>query len=192
LFLVLLFSGCNNDPALFSDGPDVGKATEHQVINAKTGSYHGVGIGATPATVRSARGAPGPYDRKHDPVTPLGRDVWDTNTLSTLCRVDPRDLRPFDAIRYREASFLLYGDRVCTIIIIEDGAATESGVAIGDSMEDALTAYPQLHCGELPTEVDVEDPETVPYCTCKTRRNRYAAFINDPIDTIEVGISRFN
>jgi hypothetical protein len=192
LFLVALVTSCNDDPTLFSDRPDVGRAAQHRVINVDTGSYYGVGIGAVPAAVRRARGEPGPWDRKHDPVTPLGRDVWETNTLSTLCRVDPRDFRPFGALRYQDAAFLLYGDRVCTIIVIEDGAATESGVAIGDPMEDARTAYPQLRCGQLPTEVDVEDPETIPYCTGKIQRNRYLAFINDPIDTIEVGISRFN
>jgi hypothetical protein len=191
-FLVALFSGCNDDSSLFSDDPDVGRAAEHRVINADAGSYYGVGIGALPAAVRSARGEPGPWDRKHDPVTPLGRDVWETNTLSTLCRIDPRDFRPFGALRYREASFLLYGGRVCTIIVLEDGAATERGVAIGDSIEDARMAYPQLRCGELPTEVDVENPKTVPYCTGKIMRNRYLAVINDPIDTIEVGVSRFN
>jgi hypothetical protein len=191
LLTLAIFTGCNDDPSLFSDGPDVGKAPEHQVINEETGGYHGVAIGAPAAVVRTARGAPGPYDRKHDPVTPLGRDVFEMHTLSTLCRVDARDFRPFGALRYQDASFLLYGNRVCTITIIEDGAATGRGVAIGDPLDEARLAYPKLRCGEQPIEVDVEDPATVPYCSGMIRRNRYLAFINDPIDTIELGISRF-
>ena len=129
-------------------------------------------------------------DTRRDAVSALGQTPrWRSNEA-----IGPRDDdyyeigapvsiaapgRP-DALRYPHLSVMLDSGRVTVIMTAEKGAQTNAGVAIGDSLGEARSAYPGLTCGNRP----LGEGGSFPYCGGRLAPNRWIWFGEDPIASI--------
>jgi hypothetical protein len=166
--------------ALGGCGSESGTAEEKQAIDEKAGTYGGVGLDASAADVVDVFGESPPLG--DDPVIPLGSDVTELDTSSSGCPPGG----PGGWLRYEVVSFVLVDDRVCEVIIAEEGAATRRGVAVGDDLDAASEAYPEFECGEAADGEGLFGTQpTFSYCTGSIG-DHYLWFGGDPVNVIEL------
>jgi hypothetical protein len=155
-------------------------------IDEAAGTYRGVGIGDSGRAVRSVFGPQRPMG-EGEPATPLEAP---DDELYGPAVITFGDYDPFGPIlRYPDVVFMFKGRRgVGAFILIERGAQTGRGVAVGDGLDEARRAYPELRCG-----VVHEGTEYVPYpaCTGRVAASRYVWFGGDPIRSIALSTHRF-
>jgi len=77
--------------------------------------------------------------------------------------------------------------RVFAFMVIERGARTQAGLAIGDELEAAQSLYPRLTCGRA-TSGDIGH---YPYCIGAMRPRRSFWLGQDPIASITFSTTRF-
>jgi hypothetical protein len=145
-------------------------------IDTAQGSFRGVGIGDSAARMHNVLG----------PLDPAGRNEGANPSGAGDLFEGPISI-PVSGptYRYESASFFVgEGDVIDYVIVTAPGSETERGVAIGDDLEDARTAYPGLHCGRLN-----EGSEYRPYpaCTARVAPRRYVWFGGNPISNITLG-----
>ena len=159
--------------------PEQGRIDELQ------GTYRGVGLEDSGSEVIGIFGKSPPL--RSNPVTPTGRDVTELNFAPRV----PCDLshRGRSAVfRYELVAFSLETPLVCDVKIIDEGAATTRGIAIGDSLDEAKDAYPNLRCGDFIRGEALR----VPFCSGRVAKHRYIWFGDDPIDSIEMNTRSLN
>jgi hypothetical protein len=174
LGLAVALAGCGDNSS------DVGHAPETRVINEAAGTYRGVGLGTPEVRVVAVLGEPlrrGVH----------GPDPWRNRTLHeqpTLCPHHPG--ARFVPLTYEAASFTVAPNGwVCSVVVIQDGAATTQGVAIGDSLDEAREKYPGAYCSRAPFGYQ-EPRQTAPFCARRIAHGRSVWFGGDPIDTIDL------
>jgi hypothetical protein len=155
--------------------------TDQAVIDELAGSYRGVRFGDTRNAVLESFGEPPPTE--YEGNSPLRRRS-DSGAPAWNCDIHP-DLRLADFMRYEEVSFALDDGQVCDFVVIEGGAATQRGVAIGQELGKAKQVYPDLECGVANEGTDYR---AYPYCAGKIAHQRFIWFGGDPIDTIPCGV----
>jgi len=164
-------------------GSEVGGAPERPRVDEAQGTYRGVGLEASAGEVIATFGKSPPL--RNDPVIPLGSDLGELAIpWHPPCPAGPGRIR---VLRYRWVSFGLLNNRVCEMIVAEDGAATQQDVAVGDSLDEAADAFPHFQCGdEYAGEGLFGNEATVPYCSGKVAEQRYLWFGGDPVNVIEM------
>ncbi|MDP8909748.1 MAG: hypothetical protein M3N47_11700 [Chloroflexota bacterium] len=167
----------------FLGGCGESTAAQSVPVDERNGSVQGVSLGDSLAEVK--RRLPGGIeaDVRTSRTLPL---VGDQEELGLPAVIDPpRDgipLERFGLLRYRHLSISFApptGAYVMKIAI--PGAGTRAGVAIGDRLDAARTAYPNMRC-----DVQNRNSEYVPYpyCTTKLKDGLYIWFGQDPIRSI--------
>jgi hypothetical protein len=184
-----LLTACNGDDGLFGEGgPDVGHAPERHRIDEHVATYRGVGFRDSATEVTAAFGRSPPL--RNDPVTPLGRNhTYVDLAPSFRCVYPGPGLGSDRTMRYEQVSFFLNRDLVCGFAVIEDGAATNRRVAVGDPLREAEDAYPDIECG---TANEGTEYATFPYCAGRLRPSKYIWFGGNPINTIQMNNEGFN
>ena len=160
-------------------------------IDEFEGTYRGVGIGASAEEVRRTFGARAFARLNHEPWTPRRADfTGGPHVLAPPCRPTgslPGGRSRLQVLRYDEVSFLFCDGRVFAFMVIEQGARTQAGLAIGDELEAAERLYPGLACGQAPSG----DTGSYPYCVGRMRPRRSFWLGPDPIGSITFSTIRF-
>jgi hypothetical protein len=149
-----------------SSRPAPGRAVG--TIEEVPGAYRGIHLGMRSETVAVLLGAPLP--RHDDPY------------------VDPRALPPFlpadtpaDFV-YPDLDLTFVHDRVASMTVFGQGAATTRGASIGSSLREVPTLYAHVRC--RPGRGGSQ-PEA-PGCQVAVTRDRYLYFSGDPISLISI------
>jgi hypothetical protein len=105
------------------------------VVDERTGAFRGVRMGASAESVRRLLGEPaeGPG------FAPAGASPAEIGVPQSIPSAGAA--APPTLLKYDDVTFLLGPSGVYGFIVAADGAATTRGVAIGDEMEKARTAY---------------------------------------------------
>jgi hypothetical protein len=164
--------------AACGSGEDEAAAPGPPTIQTAEGSYRGVFLGDRPAALFRVLGPREPADHVNDPLTPLGAGEDETDGPTTI--VYPGGRGEAEHFRYEHASFGFWGDRLLWIEIIEPGASTEKGIAVGDPLGEVESAYPDARCGTTGGGGHREFEA----CVLRVRAGRFAWFGGDPITTI--------
>jgi hypothetical protein len=202
---LLVLAGCGGSGSATSTETSSGAKPTAQgpirrVIDETKGTYRGVGLGDTQATIVVAIGPPAAIDQSGGHLAPVGTTQSDFHPGSGQCyssrAVFQRQVAnaqrtkrsiPVEALRYRNSSFLLTGARACSVTIVEERAGTRRGVAIEDPLDKAKAAYPGIRCSRHTYENDAGiNVIDFPYCAEMLAPSRYLWFGGDPIDTIEL------
>jgi hypothetical protein len=146
-------------------------------IDETRGLYGDVGIGAAPADVVREHGEAAELG-ENDSHAPTGLDENDVAHGPNFIPAGPRSLA------YPDAIFYLRNDAVVGFEVIGSGARTLRNIEIGDSLDDAREAYPELQCDEGSTGTD--SPDSFPYCAGKMATRVHVWFGGDPITSIVV------
>lgn len=133
-------------------------------VDAREGTFRGVGIGDRPSEVREALGR----GRSIRPEDEGFRGLSDTITgPKFLGDTTGKELRYGD-----DVTFLLdRGDRVEIVEFADRDAATAEGLGPGDSLELFAGAYPGLRCEEGESDADNSTP--YPYCYGPVAERRF-------------------
>jgi hypothetical protein len=152
-------------------------------IDEEDGTYRGVGLGDSSADAEQALGRGVPATLMTS-VVPLAVEPSDHQGPVAVYGPSPRSDSELMALRYREVSIGIAGDRVISIDTLEAGATTARGVAIGDPLDDAQAAYPELECESL---------DDGSWRACHGRLgSRYIWFGGDPIRDITIASVRLD
>jgi hypothetical protein len=158
------------------------------LIDDANASYQGIGLGKSRREVVAEFGEP---TVKSGPVVPTDAEPGELSTVASW-DCGRRGLGRSENLRYDVVLFSLEGGEVCSWIAIESGVATSRGVAIGDHLDDAREAYPDLTCGEAQNGEDILNrPSTEPFCTGPLGSHGFVWFGGDPIDVIQAHIRPF-
>lgn len=158
-------------------------ATSIVRVDERNGSVQGVSLGDSLAEVKRRLRGGIEADVRTSRTLPL---VGEHEELGLPWVIDPpRDGIPverFGLLRYRHLSISFApptGAYVMKIAI--PGARTRAGVGIGDRLDAARGAYPDMRC-----DVQNRNSECVayPYCTTKLKDGLYIWFGQDPIRSI--------
>lgn len=152
-------------------------------VDERKGSVQGVTLGDSVAAVK--RQLPGGVEE--DAMTaknvPLSGDVEELGLPWIVA--PPRGLAASDRmriLRYRHLSITFAPPTAAYVIQIAiPGARTRAGVGIGERLDAAASAYPNMRC-----DVRNRNSEYVayPYCTTKLEDGPYIWFGRDPIRSI--------
>jgi hypothetical protein len=168
-----------------SKSADIGHAAESQSINETKGTFRGVGLGDPESKVLKRLGAPARRGF-HGPDPWRGRPLHEQPTKCPRSPGAAFDIRTYDELTYEGARFLIAPNhRVCSVVVIQDGAGTLRGVAIGDSIDEARERYPHAYCAES-NDNTFDPPETFHFCALRLRPARNLWFGGDPIDTVDL------
>lgn len=161
----------------------VGQSGATVRVDERKGSVQGVVLGDSVAAVK--RQLPGGVEE--DAMTaknvPLGGEVEELGLPWIVA--PPRGLAASDRmriLRYRHLSITFAPPTSAFLIQIAiPGALTRAGVGIGDRLDAAASAYPNMRC-----DVRNRNSEYVPYpyCTAKLENGPYIWFGQDPIRSI--------
>jgi hypothetical protein len=138
------------------------------------GTYRGVGIGDTTAEVERMFGHQR-LSRQAEPIAPRKDDFVDIGGPTVIAGGCGTNLR------YDHVTFFVCHGRVDGFIVAQNGAHTKRGVAIGDDAEKARVRYPELNCGDSPSEGG-----SYAYCGGRIAARRWLWFGRDPIRSITV------
>ena len=178
LALAALAAGCG--------GSDDGEDARPLPLDERAGTFRGIGFGDSPADIRRVFGRPTPYSQTEGSM-PLGDDFYDvggptTSEFPPEARKPGRSTEP-GVMRYRGVTFSTYSGEVYELFVTAEGARTREGVRIGDDLDEAESAYPQLDCD---TAYENSEYPEYPYCTGRVARARYVWFGEDPIRSIVI------
>jgi hypothetical protein len=194
---VVVGSGCRQtDPfdgtgdADHARGGTLITATPHAArIDELHGRYDGVRIGDPQAKVERRLGK-APAWHIVDDTAPLGVDQSDIAGASGRCRLPGQDKYAHDEfLRYEAVSIWAPEGRACSFQVTAPDAVTSRGVRIGDDLDNAMAAYPELFCGTANEDTEYA---TYPYCKGRLPSGVYLWFGGDPISDIEFGHSPLN
>jgi hypothetical protein len=162
------------------------------LINEVRGAYRGVAFGDTRHQVVRKLGRPpvGP-DGRHGVPLVNGDEHRAQQTNEPLINGKPPQ---YQFMGYPDVGISLVGPQhssdpaVSFLKVGRDGASTNRGVAIGDSLDEAESAYPEIDCA---TANEGTEYATYPFCAGELRPGRNIWFGGDPIDIIELDIHTF-
>ncbi len=143
-------------------------------IDEVRGAVGATGLGHSVSAVTSAFGAARPSPSA--PVAPLGERFDEIAAPAFIAT--PGETH--SVLRYRGVSFLISDAGVYAVILTAGRAETAAGIGIGDNLEVARDAHPELDCAIGETV----DERTFPYCSGRLSNGRYAWFGDDPIRSI--------
>jgi hypothetical protein len=156
-------------------------------VDEVAGTYRGVGIGDSPDAVRSVFGPQRPMG-EGEAATALEAPDEDDHGPRVIS-FEPQD--PFGPIlRYPDVVVIFKGRQgVGAFVLVEPEAETSGGIAIGDPLNQAKSAYPSLRCG-----IVNEGTEYVRYpaCTGRIAASRHIWFGGDPIRSIALSTHPFD
>ena len=144
------------------------------LLDERAGTFRGVGLGSSTTDVRREFGKPG----KGEGFFPLEDDVRGPYAFPI-----PGGGQPF-VLRYEHVAFALTGDRVFGFIVSDRRAVTRRGVGVGDRLNDAREAYPNLTCQAYAGEAIIGDNPTYTLCRSELGRGRILSFEEDRIRSI--------
>jgi hypothetical protein len=154
-------------------------------IDVAAGSYREVALGDPTLRTQNVFGS---KEAVHDElIAPVNTTVDDYYgaPVGLLGRAGPSaDVAIY---RYAGVVFLAFDGTIEEIGLTEVGASTERGVEIGDELERAKVAYPEIACD---TANEGSKYRNYPGCTGRVGE-RFVWFGGDPIKTIELSTSRF-
>lgn len=155
-------------------------------IDEVAGTYRGVGIGDSLAAVKRVFGEQRPAGDE-EAGTPLrypdGSD--DGPWVIQFGKDDPFG----PTLRYHDVVFYFRGaEELGAFEVVESGATTRRGVEIGDPLERAEGAYPELHCGIVNEDTDYTE---YPACTGRLAASRYIWIGGDPIKSMSLSTHVF-
>jgi hypothetical protein len=155
-------------------------------IDEVAGTYRGVAIGDPPSVIRRVFGAQRPAG-EYESFGPFRypEGGYDGPWVLQFGDYDPfgPTLRSYDVV------FVFKGRHgLGAFVVVEPGTVTARGVRIGDALETAGEAYPELECGTVN-----ENTEYVKYPACegKLGLSRFIWFGGDPIKSITVSTHSF-
>jgi hypothetical protein len=158
-------------------------ATTAYRLDEQRGAFRGVTLGAPEHGVVERfgpdRGEP------EGPVGPLGDDSFERGTPGTFAS-SPDGPSPTDRtvfLRYRGMSFGTNDRAVYVIMSSLPGTRTTKGPGVGDRLDAARRAYPELRCAE---GTDAHGGAAFPYCGARLGNRRYLYFGGDPIGTVAI------
>ena len=170
--LALLLRGWGDEQA--PPGPAKPRPAKPEPLDEVVGSFRGVDFGDRRREVIRRLGLP--------PRRPGSWEGVGTPTHSA----GPRGRCEPPSLSYKTVDFVLTcARRVWDMAVIAPGARTRRGVSIGDDLDEAEAAYPEITCdtAELGSDAPYEE---FPFCSGQIRRNRYIWFGEDPIRSITV------
>ena len=185
LLAVVVTTGCT-----VSSSPDLPTASFEQ-IDEVAGTYGGVGVGDAEEDVWRVFGRKAPLGHEES-FKPTGADEEDYfapkfipaetgyayDDVLFWFPVEDLHLGRGSPLRGRQ-------DEVAGFLVAAHGASTLRGIKVGDTLDEAKGAYPELECGERPSG----DFATYPYCSGRVAEQRHLWFGGDPIATISVSRS---
>jgi hypothetical protein len=168
-------------------GSDEPAARSARVINETRGTYRGVGIGDSEAEVRRVLGQAEPADTSRESMMPLNADFRADGGPMVIDFPDKPAAGRHALLRYDDVSFLFFDGEVFAVVVTDDGAATERGLAIGDDLDSVEQRYQRMTCGDA-------EPESgpFPYCAGALGRQRHIWFGQDPIGSITMATTPFD
>jgi hypothetical protein len=166
LLAIALLAAVSACAGCASSRPAPGRAVG--TIEERAGAYRGIHLGMRSETVAVLLGAPLP--RHDDPY------------------VDPRAVPPFlpadtpaDFV-YPDLDLTFVGDRVASMTVFGQGAATTRGASIGSSLKEVPALYGHARCRPGRGGTQPEDPG----CQVAVAPGRYLYFSGDPISLISI------
>jgi hypothetical protein len=141
-----------------------------------TTSFRGVSLEDTRGQATAALGA-APASSGSS-IAPLGEDFAEIGGPPFVATPGST----IQSFRYRGTTVLVSDDRVYGILTTDDEAETAEGVGVGDNLEIAEDAYPNLECGVA----SATEYRTFPYCGGRLAPGRWIWFGQDPIRSIVV------
>jgi hypothetical protein len=143
-------------------------------IDENAGTYRGVGFGDPIRVVKRVFGEQRPAG-EYEPGTPFRYPEGGHFGPSVMQFGDYDPFGP--TLRYFDVVFTFKGRQgLGAFEVVEPVASTRRGVRIGDPLERADAAYPQLQCGTV--------HEQYPACSGKLGPGRFIWFGGDPIKSI--------
>jgi hypothetical protein len=139
-----------------------------------TMSFRGVSLEDSRADVVAALG-PSP-ESAGSSIAPLGEAFDDIGGPPFVATPGSTH----QSLRYRDTTVLVSDDRVYGILTTDEEAETSEGVGVGDNLEVAEDAYPNLDCGVA----SASKYRTFPYCGGRLGPRRWIWFGHDPIRSI--------
>jgi hypothetical protein len=175
--LTLLLGGCGSDG---ESAPASGPRT----VDAREGTYKGIGLGNRPARVMGVFGKPARFDQSAG-IAPTDTTLEKIGgpPVITPPRRDEASSATERLMRYRGVSFLARNNRVYALLVSADGAQTTDGVGIGSPLSEVEARYPHAGCETAP---DAHGQDDYDYCQVKLGRHRYVLFSKDPIRSIAI------
>jgi hypothetical protein len=150
------------------------------VVDPHAATFGATRLGQTAADVRHALGTPleqGPMLR----TLPEGTDPDDIGTPWVIPA--PTDIRSVTVLRYSDTTVLVSPrDGAYAVLGWGDGAETQDGVGVGDSLAAARRRYRGLRCA---VRNDGTEHPSYPYCTARIG-GLYVWFGQDPIKSISL------
>jgi hypothetical protein len=148
-------------------------------IDENAGTYRGVGLGDPIPAIKHVFGEQRPAG-DYEPGAPFRYPEGGHDGPLVISFGDYDPFGP--TFRYYDVVFIFKGRQgLGAFEVVEPGAATRRGVGIGDPLEAAERAYPELACGTVN-----EDTEYVEYPACagKLGPGRFIWIGGDPIKSI--------
>ncbi len=146
-------------------------------INERASSFTGVSIGGEQETIQPALGTRGPASL-NEPIIPANQDIEDYR--------GPVSFRGSDEVyRYDGVSVFVTDGAVEGFMVTSRGSHTTRGLAIGDPLDDARRAYPDLGCGTAHTEGG-----GYPACAGQLPSGRWIWLGGDPVSNITLSSAR--
>lgn len=148
-------------------------------IDENAGAYRGVSFGDPVRAIKQVFGEQRPAG-EYERGTPFRYPDGGTYGPWVLQFGDYDPFGP--TLRYYDVVFTFKGRHgLGAFEVVEPTAGTRKGVRIGDPLERADAAYPELRCGTVNEDTDYEE---YPACTGKLGPGRFIWFGGDPIKSI--------
>ncbi len=151
------------------------------LVDPLAGTVQGVKLGDSEDAV-VARLGNAPLWNGDQPVAPLDEN-WDEIGPPSVMTIT----RTYNVLRYPHTSVELEDNRVIAIITAEEGAATPTGIGVGDDLGSVRAAYPALRCWDAP---HAGGHGTYPVCSGRLDSGRWLWFGQDPIRSITLASRR--
>lgn len=187
----VLATGCSSDDTAGYEGTTLSRTkgletfTQPGRVDEAAGTYRGVGIGDSVSAVHRVFGEQQPMG-EDEAGTPLRYPNGGDNGPWVIA-FGPYD--PFGpSFRYYDVAFDFKGAELGAFVVVEPGATTSRGVQIGDPLERAESAYPELRCG---TVNEGTEYEPYPACEGQLSADRYMWLGGDPITSIALSTHEF-
>jgi hypothetical protein len=150
-----------------------------RTIDAKAGTYRGIGIGDRAARARERFGEPAPFDAGQGIFPPdADREEVGGPPVITPPRRTPTGTESDRTLRFPGVTYLARGGTIYAVLVTTSGGRTREDVGVGDPLARVKQQYPRATCDTVPAEY--------PYCEVQTARDRFVLFSNDPIGGISM------